>query len=325
MKILVVFTGGTIGSTRAGGNISPDEKNSALLIDMYRKTGKSAEFVAEQPYNILSETLSAECLNSLYLCLCSYNFTDFDGVVVACGTDTIQYVCSFLSYKFGLCDIPVVVVSANYPLSDKRSNGLNNFCAAVDFIFSGEGRGVFASYQNENEPVKIHRASRLLPHSAYSDNLFDIFDSTYGEISNGLFMKNSEYCEYKDDLGFLPEQSLTQKSDVVYISPYVGMRYPEINRDTKAILLGTYHSGTINTSDETLKQFCNDAKNNNIPLFLTGESSGFEYDSKLQYANLGITPLPPASPVAMYVKLWLLPRDRINSVMLPFGGDFYKI
>lgn len=325
MKILLVFTGGTIGSIRVNGSISPDENNSALLIDMYRKSGKSAEFEVEQPYNILSETLSADYLNSLYDCLCSHNISDFDGVIVACGTDTLQYVCSFLSYKLGLCGVPVVVVSANYPLPDKRSNGLNNFCAAVDFIASGEGRGVFASYQNGTEPVKIHRASRLLPHNAYSDNLFDIFNSTYGEISNGIFIRNSEYYEYEDDTKFLSEQNLSQKSDVVYIVPYVGMSYPKINRDTKAILLGTYHSGTINTSDEALKQFCNAAKDYKIPLFLTGESSGFEYESKSQYANLGITPLPPASPVAIYVKLWLLPKDKIDSVLLPFGGDFYKI
>ena len=108
MKILLVFTGGTIGSTRVNGSISPDENNSALLIDMYRKSGKSAEFEVEQPYNILSETLSADYLNSLYDCLCSHNISDFDGVIVACGTDTLQYVCSFLSYKLGLWFLPII-------------------------------------------------------------------------------------------------------------------------------------------------------------------------------------------------------------------------
>lgn len=324
MKILLILTGGTIGSARVNGSISPDKNNSDLLIDMYLKSNKSAEFEVEQPYNILSETLNADCLNSLYNCIHSHNINNFDGVIVACGTDTLQYVCSFLSYKFGLCSVPVVAVSANYPLSDKRSNGFSNFCAALDFIASGEGRGVFASYQNEFEPVKIHRASRLLPHNAYSDNLLDIFNSIYGEISNGIFIKNPKYSEYEDDIKFLPEQSLSRKSDVVYVVPYVGMSYPEINRDTKAILLGTYHSGTINTSDEHLKQFCNVAKDLEIPVFLTGDSSGFEYETKAQYATLGIKPLPSASPVAMYVKLWLLPKEKMDLVMLPFGGDFYK-
>jgi L-asparaginase len=67
----------------------------------------------------------------------------------------MPYTAAYLGLKLGLCDIPVVLVSAAYPLSDSRSNGLDNFRGAVDFIRSGVGKGVFVSYRNSGENVMI--------------------------------------------------------------------------------------------------------------------------------------------------------------------------
>lgn len=93
--------------------------------------------------------------------------------------------------------MPIVLVSANYPLDDSRSNGFENFVGAIDFIKSGSGNGVFVSYKNADLPVTIHRASRLLAHSAYSDELHSIFDESYGKIQNGIFVKNIRYKALK--------------------------------------------------------------------------------------------------------------------------------
>ena len=50
MKILVIFTGGTIGSAKAGGWVAPDEKTKYMLIDSYKNAAeKGVEFVARSP------------------------------------------------------------------------------------------------------------------------------------------------------------------------------------------------------------------------------------------------------------------------------------
>ncbi len=320
MKILVIFTGGTIGSSWTDSQISPDTANSYFLLKSYSNESKVV-FETDQPFSILSENMDAEHLIKLYNCIKSHNIQSYDGIIVTHGTDTLQYTSSFLSYAFGLCSVPIVLVSANYPLTDNRTNGHINFSSAVDFITSKSGKGVFVAYQNNGEAAKIHRGSRLLPHLPYSDNIYSTLNSFYGEIVNHNFVANPNYSEQPDDADFVTNTNLSKYSNVLFIQPYVGCSYPQVSQNTKAVLLATYHSGTVNTSDSDFARFCLTAKNMNVPVFLTGDIAGFEYASKADFEKFNIRVLPPCSPIAMYIKLWLLPKNKINSVFIPFGGD----
>lgn len=322
MKILVVFTGGTIGSTVQSGVISPNSENSYLLLSMYSKLDDKTEFVGVQPYNILSENLCADNLVMLYECLNSYDFGEFDGVIVTHGTDTLQYTSAYLSYVMSNAELPIVIVSANYPLSDSRSNGLENFCSAVDFIKAKVGIGVFVAYKNNGEDAKIHRASRLLPHLPYSDFVHSVDFCEYGKITERSFVKNESYVETKDEIILNTKYKLTDESNVLFIKPNIGVSYPTLNSKVKAILLEGFHSGTLNTAGDRFSDFCNRAKELDIPIFLTGACKGFYYESKTLFDSLNIKVLPMASPIAMYVKLWLLNREEINNVFLPCGYDF---
>ena len=66
MKILVVFTGGTIGSCYNGNVISTDSSTRYKLIEMYKQRGGKAEFDTISPYTLLSENLSGEHFSLLY-------------------------------------------------------------------------------------------------------------------------------------------------------------------------------------------------------------------------------------------------------------------
>ena len=77
MKILTVFTGGTIGSTKLDGVISPDSKNSYKLLEMYSNKDKNVEFTAVQPINILSENMNGKFLTQLYKCISAYNSVSY--------------------------------------------------------------------------------------------------------------------------------------------------------------------------------------------------------------------------------------------------------
>ena len=323
MKILTIFTGGTIGCSSFDGVLSPDKANSYLLLNTYLKSHTGVDFTPAQPYTILSENLNGNNLTDLYNCISSYNLDDFDGVIVTHGTDTLQYTASYLSYCFGYSKTPIVLVSANFPLTDDRSNGYINFCSAVDFIKSGNHNGVFISYKNSSESfTNIHRASRALPHLPYTDEVCSIFNSVYGRVENGVFYKNESYFENTDDMAFVSNPKLDECSDVLYVKMYAGICFPEITKDIKVVLIEGYHSGTLNTSSHTLHKFCKKASDMNIPVFLTGTCEGFNYESKELFTKLNINILPSASPIAMYMKLWLLEKSDIKNVFLSYGGDF---
>ena len=323
MKILVVFTGGTIGCANVSGVLSPEETKKYMLIDMYKQKHSDVVFDIAEPYTVLSENLEAKHLNTLADFLCGVDFKNYNGIIITHGTDTLQYTSAFLAYLFDGSDVPLVLVSANYPLDDKRSNGADNFSGAIDFIKSGSGNGVFAAYKNADSAVEIHRASRLIAHSAYSDEVHSIFNESYGKIQNGIFVKNTCGRSLKSEFVFDRSTRLDNNSNVLKISAAVGMQYPEITENIKAVLLESFHSGTLNTAGKALTDFCTKAEKMTVPVFLTGACKGFYYESKLKFDELKINVLLPASPIAMYIKLWLLPKDEINRVSLPCADDFY--
>lgn len=302
-KLLTVFTGGTIGSTRANGAISPDGKNSALLLELYQEKYGAADFDSAAPYTVLSENLSADNLKALRRCVEENLRKDYSGIIVTHGTDTLQYTAAYLDLVLGLqAPVPVVLVSANYPLTDSRSNGLSNFAAAVDFIKTSGERGVFVSYHNTTEEyATIHRGADVLPHLPLDDCVFSLFNEPFGTVKNGVFVKNPAYAE-RDRADF---SACELNGRVLYLRAHVGMLLPEIPGNTKAILLEGFHSGTLPTASGEFSAFCRAAKAKSIPLYLTGSQAGFEYESKQAFEDLGIQVLPPMSPVAAYMMLWL--------------------
>lgn len=170
MKIQAIFTGGTIGSGRGrDGRIAPQQEMRYKLLDWYQRFGEKMEFQAEEPYYILSENLGAENLNILMECVRGHLRKGWaDGILIMHGTDTLQYTAAILGYVFGWADIPIVLVSSDFPLEDERANGYTNFRYAVEFIKGGYGKGVFVSYSNPGDIPKIHRGTRLLGHRVFS-------------------------------------------------------------------------------------------------------------------------------------------------------------
>ncbi len=304
MKLLLIHTGGTIATERKNNTLSVTDEGVNRLVDRYKELGGNAEFEIDSPYDILSETLNTDNLLRLGKSLKKHIPGDFDGVIITHGTDTLQYTSAFLSYYLGSISLPVVMVSANYPLDDIRSNGLQNLFGAVDFIRETQAGGVFAAYKNTTENrITIHRGTRLLAHEAYEDSLKSVFDSPFGYIEGKSFAANPVFTDDEPYAAIDPDFD----KPVLYLRPYVGIKYPS-PLGFKAVLLEGYHSGTLNTADKGLIQFCEQASKLRIPVFLTGNPDGFDYETKQKYSSLGIISLPPAAPIATYVRLMMLPE-----------------
>ena len=110
MKLLVILTGGTIGSGFCEEFISLNENSKNVLLDGYNHL----QIDTVQPYTILSEQLKAEYINLLIKCVGENLNKDYDGIIITHGTDTLQYTASALSCIYSNTSIPVVLVSSNY-------------------------------------------------------------------------------------------------------------------------------------------------------------------------------------------------------------------
>lgn len=325
MKILVVFTGGTIGSCVSDGWISPDDSTKYLLIEKYRKiTGDDTGFDTVNPYTILSENLSAENINALIECV-RENKDKYDGIIVTHGSDTLQYSASALAYSIGCECNPVVIVASNYPIDDDRANGVSNFISAVEFIKSQKGKGVYISYKNKNELTAIHTATRTVCHREADDEVFSIDNEPFaffdGEIRLNENYQTSDYSEPVKNAFF------SKNSGILVISALPGEAYNYDLSCYKAVIFRPYHSGTLNTSSDEIKSFCKRAKERGIPVFVINAPDGVTYESSKEYDRLGINVLPMCSFPAIYMKLWLLgSNDNLSeeTVLKAVAQEFLK-
>ncbi|MGN0341717.1 MAG: asparaginase domain-containing protein [Roseburia sp.] len=311
LHILVIFTGGTIGSTKQNDWISTDESKNYLLIEKYQQqTKRKVEFTCKNPFTLLSENMTGETLHRLGQVVQENLSPEYNGIIITHGSDTIQYSAAMLSYALGQISLPVLLVCSNYVLEDPRANGLANFSAAVDFIASGAGNGVFVPYRNSDGALYIHQGTRLLPHLPFRDDLFSVMGQYYGIVKpTGDVLPNKANGERlfpsKDsDPLVLPTQP---SSRILRLFPYPGFSYPALQEPyPAAILLDTYHSGTLCSATPGMEEFFTRAHELGIPVFLTGATAGADYDSVKAWKQLHIFTLPQASPIAMYMKLWML-------------------
>ena len=307
MNILVVFTGGTIGSTVKDGWISTDSETKYQLIELYKKRygGTGINFDKKTPYYILSENLSAAELTKLGKCINENLDNGYDGIIVTHGTDTLQYSASALSFMFSDVEIPIVLVSSAYPLENEKANGVDNFNGAVEFIKSGMGTGVYVSYKNSFEnKVNIHTGTRLIAHMEASSEVFSVDNNPYAFYDNGKINLNNEYISGKVSDKINPVE-FCDYPKILVVDCHPGDEFNYKPENYNAIILVPYHSATLNTQNDKFKKFMDEAKQNEVPVFLVNVPSGEQYETTKIYKELNINVLPMCSKPAIYVKCWI--------------------
>ncbi|MBQ5398959.1 MAG: asparaginase [Ruminococcus sp.] len=299
MKIAVIFTGGTIGSSIFDdGYIRTTPQNNNGLLQ-----GLDADFSVFEPYTTLSEQLDGDYITKLVSCVNDRLLEEkYDGIIITHGTDTLQYSASALALAFGDCNIPIVLVSSNFILTDPRSNGRDNMKFAFEFLKEKIG-GVFVSYKNSGEAPEIHVAKFILPHRPYNDTIRSMH-GPFGRFEDDSFIRLIRDYE-KDSYGIF---RLNRLSSVLWIKAHAGMRYPEAF-GAKAVLIESYHSGTLPTLNRDFVEFC---KNCRAPLYLTGAGHEEPYESSKLFSELGIRVLPETSPIYAYMKLWVVSDNGLN-------------
>lgn len=328
-SILFIFTGGTVGSTAVNGFISADPDKPFALLDMYRsRYGIDFDYRTLQPYTELSENNNGAVINSLLNAVIPQARSGgYDGIIVTHGTDTIQYSAAALAYTIAP-DIPIMLLSADRPLEDKLSNGLDNMRAAVEFIKNVKTRGVWVPYRNTvGGDVYVHFAARLLGTAAFSDMLFSADNSYYGRFdADGNFYRNEKAVMLPDEIEPLNCGDLEAAArKLLFIEPYPGMSYPDIE-GIECIIHKCYHSGTINTKNFYPKDFFQKAAERGTLIFAAGIDGGRSYESVKAFSGLSVIPIKRIAPIAAYVKAWISlsagadPRDTLPKAL---GFDMF--
>lgn len=257
-KILLLLTGGTIGSAVNDNCIDVDSRRGDDLLALYKEqVNRAVAFEVIRPFNILSENAEPKHWLQIIKTLQSHQLNDYDGVIIAHGSDTLPYTAAALAYGLDCPLIPIVLIAANYAIGEPKSNAIANFSAAVTFISNIRLPGFYAIYQNSDQISYVHLATRLQE----ADWLKDDFTSFGGPL--GIFDQRGLCClpspknptmmklynPSPGDVPFIKEF----RNEVLALRAYPGLNYQLFDlhkRPIRAVLHSLYHCGSGNITGE---------------------------------------------------------------------------
>ncbi|TGV02366.1 asparaginase [Flavivirga rizhaonensis] len=251
-KILLIYTGGTIGmvkdfktgSLRAFDFKTLLEKIPELqLLDCKIDTVSFKEPIDSSNMNPKYWVQIAEMIET--------NYKAFDGFVVLHGSDTMSYTASALSFMLENLAKPVIFTGSQLPIGDLRTDAKENLITSIQI----------ASLQSKGKPrikevclyfeYKLYRANRTTKINAEH---FEAFASlNYPDLAeSGVHLKVNEEYLFKPDLNKALKIHKKLDNNIALVKLFPGITENILQSifstsNLKAIVLETYGSGNCTT------------------------------------------------------------------------------
>ncbi len=252
-KILLVYTGGTIGMVK-------DYQTQALrAFDFSQILDKIPEL---KHLNCSISTVSFEepidssNMNTNYYVkiaeIIAENYKDFDGFVVLTGSDTMSYTSSAISFMFENLQKPVIFTGSQLPIGDLRTDAKENLITSIEIACTRENNEPIIKEVGLYFEYKLYRANRTTKINAEQ---FEAFTSmNYPPLAeSGVHLQFNKQLllkprEGKNELIF--RKNLVHDVVILKLFPGITKKVVEVilNIDNlKGVILETYGSGNAPT------------------------------------------------------------------------------
>jgi len=127
-RILIAYTGGTIGMRRSGQGWVPEAGYLPHWLreaPLFHQAGMPEFEIQESEPLLDSAEMASEDWSRIARGI-DRNYDRYDGFVVLHGTDTMAYTASALAFMLEGLGKPVILTGSQLPLSEPRSDGVNN-------------------------------------------------------------------------------------------------------------------------------------------------------------------------------------------------------
>ena len=311
-NILLLSTGGTIASKidYRTGAVTPvltaEELNSSVP-----ELGKIANIDTKVLFSEYSENIMPEHWIKIAETVKEYSKSEYAGIIIAHGTDTMHYTSSYLSFALAGFPIPIALVGSQRSSDRASSDAALNLIGAVKFLTESKTNGIYIiMHQDENdETIACHIGTRVRKNHTSKRGAFQTIgnDPAFLIVENKV-QRNMKRNFFKDS-EFVPKIKINQKVALVKYHPGYNSDSLKnlIDSGFKAIIFeGTGLGHVGNTMYEVIK----DAKKQGLFLGMTsqcidGRVSMTVYDSGRDLLELGIVPLENMIPETALVKaMW---------------------
>lgn len=252
-KILLIYTGGTIGMVKdfTTGALKPFNFDQLLeripelqLLDCKINTYSFEKPIDSSDINPTHWKNIANVVES--------NYNDYDGFVILHGSDTMAYTSSALSFMLKNLAKPVIFTGSQLPIGDLRTDAKENLITAIQI----------ATLQNEeNLPViqevglyfeyKLYRGNRCTKISAEHFNAFTSPNMSHLAESGVHLKVNQQLLLYRNGNTFEVISELDTRVFVLKVFPGINQHiFKSILelKDLKGIVLETFGSGNAPTA-----------------------------------------------------------------------------
>jgi glutamyl-tRNA(Gln) amidotransferase subunit D len=320
-KILLLSTGGTIASKvdYRTGAVTPiltaEELNSSVP-----ELAKIANVDTEVLFSEYSENIMPNHWLKISNKLIEYSNSDYTGIIIAHGTDTMHYTSSFLSFALAGYPIPIALVGSQRSSDRASSDAALNLIGATKFLIECKTNGVYVvmHHDESDETVACHFGTRVRKNHTSKRNAFQtIGDDPAYIIINNKIQRNTkrDFFTFKE---FHPKINLDTK--VVLVKYYPGydpnLLDKIIEMEYRAIIFEGTGLGHIGKS---MYNIVKKAHEKGIFLGMTsqcidGRVGMTVYESGRDLLDLGIIPLENMIPeVALVKAMWALGNSRNNN------------
>lgn len=178
-RVLVIYTGGTIGMQPANGPGTPLRpvpkfltREIRTLAELDPQRSSQAPHIDVLEYDALID--SSDMRPHIWVQIArdiEKHYVDYDGFVVVHGTDTMAYTASALSFFVESTAKPIVVTGSQLPFGVPRSDARNNLATAAFVAASMPAEMAQVCIAFGSKVLRGNRATKV------SATAFDAFDS----------------------------------------------------------------------------------------------------------------------------------------------------
>ena len=328
-KILLLSTGGTIASKvdYRTGAVTP-ALSAAELYEAVPEIAKIANVDAEVLFSEYSENLQPEHWLEIAKKIDSIVDSDYAGIIIAHGTDTMHYSSAFLSFALSGFKKPITLVGSQRSSDRPSSDAALNLIAATKFLINTKSKGVFVvMHQNESDDaIACHLGTRVRKNHTSKRSAFETIGSPPAYlIFENTIQDNTHKMKNKFSRDYNPRINLDTKAALVKYHPGFDPEIIEslIKLKYRAIIFEGTGLGHVG---KTMYDLIKKAKEKGIFLGMTsqcidGRVSMTVYESGRDLLDMGIVPLETMIPeVALVKAMWVLGNsdsdDEIKKMML---------
>ena len=327
-KILLLSTGGTIASKidYRTGAVTPvltaEELNSSVP-----ELAKIANIDAQVLFSEYSENIMPEHWLDIAKKINEFEKSDYSGIIIAHGTDTMHYTSSFLSFALAGFPIPIVLVGSQRSSDRASSDAALNLIGATKFITESNPKGIYiVMHQDGNDnTIACHLGTRVRKNHTSKRGAFQtIGDNPAFIITENQIQKNFSEDYFKIN-EYQPKINLDTKVALVKYHP--GYNPNLLNQIIEMGFKGIIFEGTgLGHIGKTMYESVKKANEKGIFLGMTsqcidGRVRMTVYESGRDLLDLGIIPLENMIPeVALVKAMWVFGNyqdsEEIKKIML---------